>query len=221
MVDIIIPYYNTADFILSTVLSIEDQRCSIPYTITIVDDCSKQPLPNGIKAKVITLSENHGPAYARNIGISSCKNPFILCVDSDDMLDPNYIQSCYDIAIKTGADIVYTDFDWLRDNKRLSGGNTKYDIEAMRHNPQLHCSSLYKRSLWEALGGYDESMIYGWEDYDYYLRASQANAKFIKNCNSRLIYRYRYDSRSRDANDNYFSKIRPQLKQKFGDYYLS
>ena len=33
----------------------------------------------------------------------------------------------------------------------------------------IFCSALFRKTDWEETGGYDPGMIYGWEDYDFWL----------------------------------------------------
>lgn len=92
MIDVIIPAYNAHDTIGRTLSSIAMQNNIKRIKVTIVDDAS----PNGgykdfvdtfsklMDIQEITLSENGGPAVARQAGIDETDGDFIAFIDADD-----------------------------------------------------------------------------------------------------------------------------------------
>lgn len=88
--DIIIPYYNDPEGIKNTLKSIYYPSLLSKITITIVDDASaipadpvKEKFP---KVNIIKLSENHGPGNARQTGIDATHSPYVMFVDSGDII---------------------------------------------------------------------------------------------------------------------------------------
>ena len=57
-------------------------------------------LPN---TKVI-LQENGGPSKARNVGVLASSGKYILPLDSDDVILPEYIASCVKIIDSTDTE---------------------------------------------------------------------------------------------------------------------
>jgi len=45
----------------------------------------------------------------------------------------------------------------------------KYSFPEILAGNQLVCSCVFRRSDWEKVGGYNPNMIYGWEDFDFWL----------------------------------------------------
>lgn len=88
--DIIIPYYNNLKGLRNTLNSIYSKAFSSNISITVVDDASKIP-PNELLEdfpliNIINLPENHGPGNARQVGIDSTKHPYIMFIDTGDVL---------------------------------------------------------------------------------------------------------------------------------------
>ena len=76
-IDIIIPVYNSANYIDQTLQSIYNKIIKI-IKLFIVNDCSSDNLKDKIKKyknliKIINL-KNKGPAFCRNLGIRYIQN---------------------------------------------------------------------------------------------------------------------------------------------------
>jgi glycosyltransferase involved in cell wall biosynthesis len=66
--------------------------------IIVIDDGSTDNSLNvikGYRVKLISLKENKGRGFVRNLAIKECKNELILCCDATNSLGPNFL----DIAI--------------------------------------------------------------------------------------------------------------------------
>ena len=113
-ISIIMPCYNTAEsMLIKCVESILSQTFK-DFELIIVDDGSKdeygkiyhkiQLLDNRI---MVERKENGGASSARNYGLRFVTGRYIIYVDSDDVLLPNFFEEAYSIAEKEQADIVY------------------------------------------------------------------------------------------------------------------
>lgn len=100
-VTIIIPCYNSQDYITESINSIFNQSYKNIETIIINDGSTDASLkiinknPHINKIKVIT-QKNKGAAAARNIGLSYATGDFIQFLDADDVLDPHKIEAQID-----------------------------------------------------------------------------------------------------------------------------
>lgn len=92
LISIIIPCYNSADFITTTINSVIDQTYR-NWELVIVDDKSKDDSCKVIEAfvqkhsniKLIKLEQNGGVSNARNVGLENAKGKYIAFLDSDDV----------------------------------------------------------------------------------------------------------------------------------------
>lgn len=225
MIDVIVPYYNKEKYIKDTIYSIDMSICSEPFKITIVDDCGSEPIPEDILKRedinIIRCPNNLKLPGARNYGISNTSGDYVVCIDSDDMIPSNYLQDSYDKLIGNGVDIVYNDFVMFYDDGRRNSVNfPEFDIEILRRNPFIHCAAMYKRSVWTTNGGYDEKMIYGWEDYDFWLTSAKNGFKFLKTKDTNLFYRQYDSSMINNTNKRLMTDIIPYLRTKHNGFYL-
>lgn len=90
MIDIIIPAYNSHSTIFNTLSSIAVQHFKFPYKVTIVNDGGEgyselvEIFGKRMDIQVIE-TQNNGPAVARQIGLESTSNPFVIFIDADDI----------------------------------------------------------------------------------------------------------------------------------------
>jgi glycosyltransferase involved in cell wall biosynthesis len=174
-VSIIIPCYNHAHFLPDAIASALQQTYR-NIEIIVVDDGSPDDViavtSRYPKVKLL-VQKNAGLSAARNAGIKAATGHYILPLDADDKIAPEMIQRCIDHIDR--YDIVCT---WLR-----TFGHTDKLFPKKIQNPthrqlmqqnQLNCCSLYTRDMWHRLGGYDEQMREGLEDWDFWLRATKA-----------------------------------------------
>lgn len=94
---IIIPTYNSSDYITETLTKLEKQTYP-NFEIVIVNDGSKDNTSNVLREYGLTHSrliiinkENGGVSSARNTGIRKAQGQFICFMDDDDEIDPNYL----------------------------------------------------------------------------------------------------------------------------------
>ncbi len=91
MIDVIIPVYNNnIDILLMNLIL---QTCKDKLKVIIVDDCSSVSYEESVKyySRYIDIlyirnKENMGAGLSRQVGIDNSNNPYIMFIDSDDLL---------------------------------------------------------------------------------------------------------------------------------------
>lgn len=111
LISIIIPIYNVEPYLDRCINSILAQT----YTnieIILIDDGSSDNSPQICEdfarkdeRVVVIHKKNGGQAEARNQGIDICKGDYISFVDSDDWVEPTYVDRLLKIAQNADADI--------------------------------------------------------------------------------------------------------------------
>ena len=110
-VSIVIPVYNTADYLGKCVESVLDQTIS-DFEIIMVDDGSTD---NSLAvcreyakqdSRITVLGqENSGPGKARNAGLNIAKKEYVGFIDSDDWIEPQMYEELYRQVKTEDADI--------------------------------------------------------------------------------------------------------------------
>ena len=111
-VSVIVPVYNVEKYIEKCLDSLVNQTLN-NIEIIVVNDGSKDNSQDIIdkyckKYKNIKsfIKENGGLSDARNAGLDICTGEYITFVDSDDLIDKDFIKILYDISKQKDADIV-------------------------------------------------------------------------------------------------------------------
>lgn len=176
IVSIIIPCYNDAQYIEQAVQSVLNQTY-LYKEIIVVDDGSNAETKAVLKQIEPTITrlitqENQGQSTARNVGINAAKGDFILVLDSDDYFEPSFCEEAVavlqfreDVKIVTSHLRRFT-ADTTLDFFEPSGG----DISIFVIQNGATGSAMFRKVEALAVGGYDESMRKGFEDWEFYIR---------------------------------------------------
>jgi glycosyltransferase involved in cell wall biosynthesis len=198
-VSVVIPCYNHGHFLNEAVESVLKQSFQ-DLDIIIINDGSTDTATNTLlaeydrpKTRVIT-TENQGLAAARNNGIVQAQGEYILTLDADDKIEASYIEKAVDILDRhPGIGIVYCRAS-LFGQVETEWHLPEYSIEAMLLDNIIFCTALYRKQDWLLVGGYDPGMIYGWEDYDFWLSLIERGREVWKIPEMLFFYRITADS---------------------------
>ena len=99
LVSVITPLYNALPYFKETAISVLSQTFT-NYEWIIVDDCSadesyeaaKELAKKDNRIVLLQAEANGGSAKARNIALGKARGKYITFLDSDDLLDPNYLE---------------------------------------------------------------------------------------------------------------------------------
>jgi glycosyltransferase involved in cell wall biosynthesis len=98
---IIIPCYNCEETLETAVASIYRQKPVVPFDLTMVDDGSSDGTYDRMKRlaaehsniKLLRHASNLGGGAARNTAVVNSDGDLIFCLDSDDMLGPDFLSN--------------------------------------------------------------------------------------------------------------------------------
>ncbi len=116
LISIIIPAYNSEKFIVKTVKSISAQSYTNVEIIIIndgsIDGTETVVAQLQLEDDRIKLFSQHncGIAAARNRGLHHASGEFIVFIDSDDDIHPDFLQKMMNRQKQTAGDVVYTGF---------------------------------------------------------------------------------------------------------------
>jgi|GEM_PF-650305 len=114
---IIIPVYNAAKYIGKCLDSIRNQT-NRDFEIVLVNDGSTdeslsvvENFKNDNQELNVNIYShtNHGAGYTRNRGIDESRGDYLVFIDSDDYVEPDYLQSVSDVLDKEDSDVVFID----------------------------------------------------------------------------------------------------------------
>lgn len=206
LISIIIPCYNDLKFIEQSVQSALNQAY-VNIEVILVDDGSDSATKAVLKRIEPTISklitqDNQGQSTARNVGIRAAKGEYILVLDSDDFFEPTFCDKALSFFLKN-ADIkvVTCQANLLFDNgfstvSKPRGGT----ISDFMYFNEAFGSTIFKKLDWERVGGYDEIMRKGFEDWEFYIRVVKDGGCVFVLQEVLFNYRKRNDSTTKRAN---------------------
>ncbi len=180
VVSIITPYYNTGEVFLETARSLWQQSLQ-QWEWLIVNDGSDEPEALRVldafrekdpRIRVIDLDANQGLPAARNAGVREVRAEFVFFLDADDLIEPTALEKM------TWCLESYPEFGFCK-GFTVGFGAEEYlsavGFEARRlflwKNP-VTPRSMVRREVVLSVGGFDESLIHGLEDWDFWLRCA-------------------------------------------------
>ena len=123
---IITPIYNCFEKI-DNLIQCLNQQTDKNFEWIVIDDCSndcdefalqnKIALNPFINTKFIKNSTNSGAAFSRNKGIELSKSKYVVFVDSDDTVTPDFVESINAGTI-SDVDCLFFDYFRIRKNKK-------------------------------------------------------------------------------------------------------
>ncbi|MCI5207636.1 MAG: glycosyltransferase family 2 protein, partial [Candidatus Electrothrix sp. ATG2] len=159
------------------------------------DPCTVQHLQqlDFPKTRVIH-TDNQGLSSARNNGIQEAKGEYILPLDADDRIGPTYLEQAVRLLdAEPALGIVYCKAQFFGD-RDSEWELPEYSLEEMLLNNVIFCTSFFRRADWKDVGGFDPAMIYGWEDYDFWLSLIERGRQVKRIPEILFYYRIRSDS---------------------------
>ncbi|MFZ1545574.1 MAG: glycosyltransferase, partial [Candidatus Nitrotoga sp.] len=175
-VSIITPYYNTEAFFVETFVSLQAQSLQ-NWEWVIVDDGSTDQESVSRLASIASKDErikvipqkNAGPGAARNKAFRNATGRYICLLDSDDMVEPTYLEKAAwfldsnpEFAFCNSYSVIFGEQEYLWTTGFERG---KAHVHANSGPP----ISVVRRSAYADCGGFDESIRFGHEDWDFWL----------------------------------------------------
>jgi len=200
-VSIVIPCFNQGAMLREALASVEQVRNANLLEVIVVDDGSSEVETSKILTEVVEAGycvvpqPNRGPGAARNTGIRLAKGEFILPLDSDNRLRDVYLNEGVSLLRDNPTlDVIYADAEYFgeRDGRWHV---PEFDLFLLVKTNFIDACALYRKNLWEEVGGYDEHKpLSGWEDWDFWLRVAAHGGTFFHLPGIGFDYRVRKDS---------------------------
>lgn len=198
-VSIVIPCFNHGEFLHEAVDSVLNANRS-DVELIVVDDGSTdertQQEMHALETGRIRLirQENKGLSAARNAGIRASTGQYILPLDADNRIRPAYIEHgvrMLDANPEVG--IVYSDRNvfGMRPDRWVAG---PFDLRRLMQSNYIDACAVFRRAVWEQIGGYDENMKQGFEDWEFWLSAYERGWQFAYIPEPLFDYRQRENS---------------------------
>ncbi|MDJ0555658.1 MAG: glycosyltransferase [Microcoleaceae cyanobacterium MO_207.B10] len=181
LISVIILCYNQAEYLTEAVESIVNQTYQ-NWECLIVNDGSSDSTGEVAKNLVdkypekslrLLEKENTGVPDSRNVGVNHSRGKFILFVDADDKIHPNFLTETLAV-LKANPQVgfVYTDIHKFGFEEKLESFGD-FNVKRFLSKNQAPVTSLFRREIYQQVGGFKTVMKDGWEDWEFWISAYQ------------------------------------------------
>lgn len=156
MVSIIMPCYNAGKYIKMSVQSVINQTYS-NWELIIVDDCSSDNSLEILKYYIVlddrikyfkTTNPSGSPTLPRNIAIEKAKGRYIAFLDSDDLWEPNKLESQVELFKIDKVALVFSNYEKINEkgisnNRRIKAPLIVDYKKLLKGNVIACCTCIY------------------------------------------------------------------------------
>lgn len=226
-VSVIIPLYNLGMYLPEALNSVRKQTNPNWECIIVNDESTDnsaeiaQSLIDEYNDPRIRLVHQHnkGLSAARNTGIRIAIGEFLVTLDPDDSITPDYFSVAVEALRK------HSDLGWVYPITLQYGAVNRFwsfrafdplKLIARNINP---CHAMQRKALWDDVGGYNEQMLKGYEDWDYWLSAYEKGWKAERISQIMLLYRKRKSSMLKEMDDVVEYEIKCEIMRNHPVFY--
>jgi glycosyltransferase involved in cell wall biosynthesis len=223
-ISIIIPCYNQGNYLQEALESLTKCDTSL-FEVIIVNDGSTDEYTiqylTSLRQKGINVifQNNLGLGEARNTGIRNAKGLYILPLDSDNKILPEYLtESLKVFHSNPEISVVYGNANYFGDKAGVLKPGP-FNLQRLMLGNYIDACAVIKKSVIEEIGFYDNMKIMGYEDWDLWLRIAFRDYKF--GYVDKVLFEYRVTRhsmiRSLNANIQKQNEIEKYFEEKYHD----
>ncbi|NNC43964.1 MAG: glycosyltransferase, partial [Acidimicrobiia bacterium] len=193
-VSIVVACYNQGEFLEEALYSVLAQTLR-DWEIIVVNDGSDDRLTLELLDDIelprtrIHHQKNAGLPAARNAGMRQARGEYVVPLDADDMLEPEFLKTlvgALDDDPSKGVAHCWTRLFGDLNQIWIPRPFNRYQM--LLSNSLVGCA-VVRTDVWKAVGGYDEHMTLGNEDWDFWLRMIEHDVEMIEV--TEPLFRYR------------------------------
>ncbi|HUC80408.1 MAG TPA: glycosyltransferase family A protein [Flavisolibacter sp.] len=224
-ISVVIPCYNDGKYLPETIEKLSAQTYQ-HFEIIIVNDGSTEGetirVLNEINDPRISVlhKANGRMSSARNYGANHSRGELIAALDADDYFHPEFFEKAVQILKDDQKVGVVTSYiQMFGEFKKVAKPRGGYDLNFLFSN-QCPACAVVRKDIWMDVGGYDESMKYGYEDWEFYIRITQKGWKIHVIPEKLLFYRQTKKSTHKNFTLPHRDAIIRYIVDKHKDWYV-
>ncbi len=198
----VVTCHNLGAYLNETLDSLFSQTVQ-DFDVVVVNDGSTDGATCRLLANLarprtrVVHGERRGLPGARNFGAGHTEGRYLCMVDADDLLEPTYLERSIQ-ALESRPDAAFASH-WLRafGDETWDWTPTDCGFPELLHANTVNGAALLRREVFDTVGGFDESMVDGCEDWEFWIRVVDAGFTGVIIPEFLFRYRRRADSMSR------------------------
>lgn len=200
LVSVVIPVYNMEAYLAETLRSVLASDYPA-FEVVVMDDGSKddslaiarQFASADARVSVYT-QPNAGACVARNQAITRTKGRYILPVDADNTISPDFIRKAVEVIESDDeVKVVAPRADFVGDRSG-EWHLPPFSLSLLARKNIMDTCALYRKVDWERVGGYCEEIV-AREDWEFWIAMLKDGGKVVRLSEICLHYRIRQQSK--------------------------
>jgi glycosyltransferase involved in cell wall biosynthesis len=185
-VTVVIPCFNHGAFVRAAVDSALGQVGAEVRVVIVEDGSTDGTTPAACDACVgervrVIHQENLGLPAARNRGAAGAESQFLVFLDADDWIEPEFVRKLAMAMADAGPEVSHA----FCQEKLVDKGTGVWKVPewdpVLLLLTNIHpVTTLLKRERFEAVGGFDETMRGGYEDWEFWLRVLERGWRGVR-----------------------------------------
>ena len=199
LISVIVPCYNQAQYLDQCLQSVLVQTYQ-NWECIIVNDGSPDNTEEVAKNWVEKDSrfkyyykENGGLSSARNFGIDKAIGEWILPLDCDDYISNDYLDLAKNHFENQDLKVIYCQaqkFGMVNEKWKLE----EFSLAKLALENLIFCTAFFRKKDWQNVGGYDENLLHGLEDWDFWISLLKNGGNVLKLQEICFYYRIKENS---------------------------
>ncbi|MBB1517117.1 glycosyltransferase family 2 protein [Tessaracoccus sp. MC1679] len=195
LVSIVIPTFNDDPEHLDQAIRSALSQTYSNIEVLVIDDGSPTPVQPRDNVRLLR-QQNGGVSAARNAAIAAAHGDFIQLLDGDDWLDPQAVEEGMGILADPRVLVAYPKLELFGTRGGAVPLRGETTLDHLMVNTSFPGTAMFRTAAWRDVGGYDESLRLGYEDWEFWVRLLRDGGIAREMPTARLHYRMRDGSRS-------------------------
>ena len=218
LISVVVPCYKQSQYLDECLQSVFDQTYENWECIIVndgspdnTDEVAQKWVEKEVRFKYL-FQVNKGVSAARNFGIENARGEWILPLDADDYISKDYLELANDNFTNPEVKVIYC-------NARKFGEVNEefilrdFSLKGLAENNLIFNAAFFRKKDWQDKGGYDEELIEGYEDWEFWINLLKDGGEVKKIENVCFFYRIKKDSRNVHAKKNESNSIKLMEKK--------
>jgi glycosyltransferase involved in cell wall biosynthesis len=189
-VSVVVSLYNYAAVVAETLDSGAASQGMV-FEVIVVHDHSRDDSVRVARAALeqypdlqwtlVERAANRGLAAARNFGVQMATGKYVMIIDADNHVYPRALAALAEtLDQQREADATWSILEDFGASRGLRSA-VAWDVRRLCEANYLDAQSMWRRESLIALGGYrdDDDLVYGWEDWDLWLRLAHSGGHAV------------------------------------------
>lgn len=184
-ISVVIPAFNEENRVVSQLQALQKQTFTGAWEVVVADNGSTDRTAAVVaewqgkipELRVIDASRAQGVNVARNEGVRASEGEMVAICDADDQVHPRWLQAMHRALLRAPTVAGRLEIERVNSPEALAARPWRFNAlePALGFLPYaVGANCAFRRTVFDAIGGFDETFRGGCDDVDFFWRAQLA-----------------------------------------------